>query len=141
MIRLAVFDNFPTYREGVKSFFSGNPDIRVAGEAGNGKDLLMSLRQTPADMVLLGVNTNRKSKYNKIVKHVDITRKIRHQFPNIKILAFASEDTNKTVKRMMHEGANGYIGKRQGSKTELEKAIRQVAAGNSYIGQIDRNKR
>ena len=140
MIRLAVFDNFPTYREGLKYFFREVPDIHIAGDAGNCADLFRSLQQTPVDMVLLGVNINRKSKYVKIVKHVDITRKIRHQFPNVKILAFASEDTKKTVQRMMNEGANGYIGKRQGSKAELEKAIRQVVAGNPYIGQIDSNK-
>ena len=140
MVQLAVFDNISTYRDGIRYIFRNIPDIQVIGDAGSRANLFKSLQQMPVDMVLLGVNINRKSKYAKAVKYVDITKKIRQRYPNVKILAFASEDTNKTVRRMMNEGANGYIGKGQANGSELEKAIRQVAAGNPYIGQIDKNR-
>jgi len=43
----------------------------------------------------------------------------------------------ETVQSLMNAGINGYIGKRQADRVELEKAIRKVAAGGEYIGRVD----
>jgi len=37
----------------------------------------------------------------------------------------------------MKAGINGYIGKRQANRAELEKAIRTVAAGEQYTGKVE----
>lgn len=138
MIRLSIFDNYPTSRAGLRYTFCETPDIQITGETGNGADLLQNLQQAPADIVVLGVNNNRKSKSFKTVRHVEITRKIRSKFPDVKILAYANQETDKTVRQMMREGASGFIGQREANERELERAIRQVAAGGIYVGQSDR---
>jgi len=133
MIRLVIFEEQTFYRFGVKNALENNPDIRVAGEADYKTALFDVLAHTAADVVLLGINIPDDASC------IDVTHLIRHNYPDTKILAVANEDTSKTVQSLMDAGINGYIGKRQADRVELEKAIRKVAAGGKYIGRIDSN--
>ena len=131
MIRTIVIEDQILFRLGVKTAFKGNPDIRVAGEANGGAGLFRVLSHRCADVVLLGVNQSNHTEC------VNVARRLRNDYPNMKILAMASEDTGKSVQSMMKAGINGYIGKRQAGRDELAKAIRKVAAGEEYIGKIE----
>ena len=134
MIKLVVFEAQTLYRLGVKEAFKGNPEIRVAGEAHNGLTLFSVLADTPADLLLLGINLHDE------IECMDVAHRLRHDYPAMKILAVVNEDTDLTVQTLITTGINGYIGKRQASRHELEKAIRTVAAGRNYIGRIDRQQ-
>ena len=133
MIQLVIFEEQTIFRFGVKNAFEDNPDIRVTGEAGYETALFDVLSHTAADVVLLGINMPDDSSC------VDVAHHIRHLYPAAKILAVANEDTSAAVQSLMDVGINGYIGKRQADRFELEKAIRKVAAGGEYIGKIDSN--
>jgi len=133
MIRLVIFEEQTFFRFGIKNALEDKPDIRVAGEVGYEKALFDVLSHTAADVVLLGINIPEDSSCINVAHH------IRHNYPDSKILAVANEDTSKTVQSLMDAGINGYIGKRQADRFELEKAIRKVAAGGEYIGRIDSN--
>ena len=131
MVRLAVFEKQIFFRLGVKRVFENNPDIHVAGEACSETSLFELLAQTPVDIMLLGVNLPNDTEC------VKITHRLRSDYPHVKILAVANENTGETVQAMMAAGINGYIGKRQANRNELEKAVLRVAAGGKYIGRID----
>ena len=133
MIRLVIFEEQTFFRFGIKNALEDNPDIRVAGEADYETALFDVLAHTAADVVLLGINIPGDSSC------IDVAHHIRHNYPAAKILAVANEDTSQTVQSLMDAGINGYIGKRQANRFELEKAIRKVAAGGEYIGRIDSN--
>jgi len=133
MIRLVIFERQTFFRFGVKNAFEDNPNIRVAGEAGYEKMLFDVLAHTAVDVVLLGINISDDSSCMEVAHH------ILHNYPEAKILAVANEDTSQTVHSLMDAGINGYIGKRQADRVELERAIRKVAAGGEYIGRIDSN--
>ena len=133
MIRLVIFEAQTFFRFGVKNALEDNPSIRVAGEADYKTALYDLLAHTAADVVLLGINIPDDSSCIEVVHH------IRYNYPNAKILALANENTTKAVHSLMDAGINGYIGKRQANRIELEKAIRKVAAGGEYIGRIDSN--
>ena len=131
MIWTVVLEDQVLFRLGVKTAFKDNPDIRVAGEANGGADLFRVLARRRADVALLGVNQSNHTEC------VDVAHRLRNDYPNMKILAMAGEDTGKSVQSMMQAGINGYIGKRQAGRDELVKAIRKVAAGGEYIGKIE----
>ena len=133
MLRLIIIENSIFFRIGIKTAFKGNPAMYITGEASNDAALSGLLAGTPADVVLLGVNRPDDTAY------LDVTRYIRCHYPVVKILAVANEDTARIVQSMMEAGINGFIGKRQADRVELEKAIRRVAAGEEYIGRIDSN--
>jgi len=127
MIQLVVLEDQTNFRMGVKYAFEGNPDIHVADDKCKDAAFFGILDRTPADVVLLGVNKPDDPDY------VTIVRQIRCDFPAVKILIVADAGTDRVVKSLMKTGINGCIEKGQASRDELEKAIRQVAAGGEYI--------
>ena len=134
MIRLIVFETYSLLHIGIKEAFKSSRHIHVAGNTSDPAALFPLLDNMPAEVVLLGVNPCDKQLC------VDFAQRIRHDYPLMKILALADENTEKTVRLMMKAGINGFIGKRQADRDELGKAIRQVAAGEEYIGKINGNK-
>ena len=131
MIQTVILENHTFFRLGVKNVFEDNPDICITGEATNGEDFIKLLDCTQADVALMAVNTPED------YWCVDVVCFLRKKHPDLKILVIANEDTAQVVQSMMEAGINGYIGKRQTNREELEKAIRTVAAGGEYIGRID----
>jgi DNA-binding NarL/FixJ family response regulator len=52
-LRVAIADEYPTFRLGLETALDADPGIDVVINAGNGADLLEALRTTPADVVLI----------------------------------------------------------------------------------------
>ena len=127
MIRTVVLEDQMLFRLGVKIAFQEAPDIRVAGEAKGGAALFSVLSRRRADVALLGVNQSNHAEC------VDVARRLRSVYPNMKILAMASENTDKSVQSMMKAGINGYIAKRQAGGDELARAIRKIVGGGEYV--------
>ena len=134
MIRLVVFETYPLFHLGIKVALKDDNHIYVAGNASDVTTLFSLLTGITEEVILLGVNPCD----NNIC--VDVARCIRHDYPKLKILAFADEGTEHTIRLMMEDGINGFIGKWQANCYELGKAIQQIASGEEYIGEVDRNK-
>jgi DNA-binding NarL/FixJ family response regulator len=100
----------------------------MAGEADCGKALFQLLATTPADIVLLDINLPD-------VSGVEIARRLRRDYPVIKILAVSAENTAETVKAMLEVGIEGFISKRQGDVDDLAEAIRTIMSGLEYFGR------
>jgi len=129
MIQVIVADDHRLFRMGIKAAFKhAYSDISIIGEAENGDDLFRILPQTPADLVLLDINMPGLS-------GAEITRILRSDYPNVKILAISGENSAETVKTMLEAGINGFISKQQGSFDELAEAIRTVMSGLDYFGR------
>jgi len=128
-IRLIIVDDHNLFRMMLKATFASNcPDIRVVGEAENAQELFRLLPQTPADLVLLDVNLPGMS-------GIDIARRLRSDYPALKILAVSAENTTDTVKSMIEVGIDGFVSKQRGSDDELARAIRTVMDGLEYFGR------
>jgi DNA-binding NarL/FixJ family response regulator len=110
------------------TFRSAYPDVSVTGEADSGKALFALLPSTPADVILLDINLPGMS-------GVEIARKLRSEYPDIKILAISAENAAETIKAMLEAGINGFISKQQSDADELAEAIRTVASGLEYYGR------
>ena len=119
MIRLVVFETYPLYHIGIRKVFNGSSHIYVAGNTSDAAALFPMLADTEADVILLGVNPCDNQMC------VDIARRIRHDYPLLKILAFADEKTEQTVRLMMEADIHGCIGK-WADRNELGNAIQQL---------------
>jgi DNA-binding NarL/FixJ family response regulator len=128
--QVIIFDNYPVYRDGEKLFFEIIPDFHVVGTAGTEKDLFALLERYPADMVLLGVNLPDR------LGSVNIARRLRNEYPAVKILAFVDDDATDIIQSIMEIGINGYIGKQKTGPVELENAVRKVTEDGEYIGSL-----
>jgi DNA-binding NarL/FixJ family response regulator len=63
---------------------------------------------------------------------IDATRKITNEIPGVKVIALSMHSDRRFVLGMLEAGASGYLLK-DCAFDELAKAIRNVAAGNTYL--------
>ena len=111
--------------DGVTSFFEYNEDIKIIGTVNNGKDLvkLVSLKQPK--LVITDIRMP-------VMDGIQATRKIKKQFPHIRVLAMTMFDQPEAIKQMLDAGATGYILKNSGIKI-LEEAIQTVSSGEMFF--------
>jgi DNA-binding NarL/FixJ family response regulator len=129
MIRVIVVDDHRLFRIGLKAAIHIEyPDICIAGEAEDGKELFGTLAETPADVVLLDINLPD-------IGGAEIARRLRREYPALKILAVSAENTAETIESMLEAGIDGFISKQKGDMNELTEAIRTVAGGLEYYGR------
>jgi DNA-binding NarL/FixJ family response regulator/signal transduction histidine kinase len=128
-IKVIIVDDHTLFRTGLKATFQ--PDffnIEVVGEAGGGEELFGVLKITQADLILLDINLPD-------MNGAEIARRLRCDYPDIKILAISAENTPKAVEAMLNEGINGFISKQKSDAHELSEAIHAVMNGLEYFGR------
>jgi len=129
MIRIIVVDDHLLFRMSLQAAIeTHHPDIVVCGEAGSGEELFHTLADTPADVVLLDVNLPD-------MRGDDIARRLRSDYPSVKILAVSGDNTAETIAAMLEAGIDGFVGKLRANTSELVQAIRTVAGGIEYFGR------
>jgi DNA-binding NarL/FixJ family response regulator len=128
MIKLIVVDDHILFRMMLKSTFQSDySDICVVGEAESGEELFRVLSAAPADLVLLDINLPD-------IWGVEIARRLRRDYPDLKILAVSAENTSETIHAMLEAGIDGFVSKQKCDTGELVKAIRTVMSGLEYFG-------
>ena len=129
MIKVIIVDDHTLFRIGIKSVLKGKQaDICVVGEAGDGKTLFHLLETTPADVVLLDVVLPD-------MNGIEIARRLREEYPQIKILLLSVENTIDTIIQLLNIGIDGFISKQQVSGEELPEAIHCIMGGMEYFGK------
>jgi len=129
MIKIFVVDDHNLFRVMMKAAFNaGYPDIYMAGEAENGKELFRQLTYTDVDLVLLDINLPD-------IWGVEVTRRLRREYPHIKIIAVSGENSTETIHEMIDAGINGFLSKQRSDPDELARAIREVMNDMTYYGR------
>ncbi|MDR0830372.1 MAG: response regulator transcription factor [Prevotellaceae bacterium] len=129
MINTIICDDHLLFRLGIKAIIEAKyADIKIVGEADCGAALFDLLKKTAADILLLDVKLPDMS-------GIEIAKKLKIDFPNLKILTISSENSAETVKQLIDIGVNGFISKRQGSTDDLGAAIRAIVSGEEYFGR------
>lgn len=125
MIRIVIAEDHQALIDGIKLALHLEPDIEVVGEANDGKELINLVRSKQPDMVLTDIRMPK-------CDGITATKKIKSQFPNIKIIAFSMFDQKEAVSQMRDAGASGYIMKNSSLSMVIE-AIRTVANNESFF--------
>jgi two-component system response regulator DevR len=124
-IRIMIVDDHEVVRLGMRTAFEAEPDLSVVGEASNGAEALAKLPVLDPQVILMDV---RMEKMNGI----EACREIKSHKPDVHILMITSYTDEEAMLSSILAGASGYLLKHV-SRTELLRAIRQVAAGHSLI--------
>ena len=125
MIRVAIVDDHAIVREGLKRFFADEVDLRVVGEAANGREALELLRTTPVDVMLLDLSMPGQG-------GVDALRAIKARAPQLPVLILSGFAAQHYATTLLRQGAAGYLAK-DCDPHEIARAIRTVALGRRYI--------
>lgn len=125
MIRLAIADDHPIVREGLRRIATDGAGITVTGEASTADELFRLLAGAPVDVVLLDVSMPGSN-------FVETLRDLRERHPSIKVLVLSVHPEDQWAVRALRAGAAGYLTKDH-SPEQLVEAIRRVARGGKYV--------
>jgi two-component system response regulator NreC len=129
MITIIICDDHLLFRLGIKAIIEAKyADIKIVGEADCGSALFDLLEKTAADVLLLDVHLPD-------ISGIEIAKKLKNEYPNLKILTISSENSTETVQQLITIGIDGFISKRQGNTDDLGEAIRTIASGEEYFGR------
>lgn len=124
-LRILLADDHHLFVEGLKAVVDRFAGCEVVATAYSGDDALYQLRRFRVDVLLLDIKMPGKDG----LAVLEIVR--RQQLP-VSIIMLSSYDDPVLVKKCLKLGAQGYLLKSAVSG-ELERAIRQVAAGSRYL--------
>lgn len=125
MIRILIVDDQNLVREGIKILLEKATEIKIVDDAEDGNSALEKIATLQPDIVLLDINMPG-------VDGLAVADKIRHQFPQVKIIMLSSHDDESYVRKSTQLGAKGYLLK-SASSQELEWSIKLVYQGYSTI--------
>ena len=125
MIRIGIVDDHAIVRNGLKQFFSEQVDLRVIGEASNGREALQLVRGGEVDVLVMDLSMPDQS-------GVDALAAIKAREPNLPVLILSGFPEAHYATTLLRQGAAGYLNK-ECDPEEIVKAIRVVFRGRKYI--------
>ena len=127
MIRVAIADDHPIVREGLRRIVSESGGISVVGEASSAVELFRLLAAAPVDVVLLDVSMPGAT-------YIDTLKDLRREHPSVKLLVISAHPEDQWAARSLRAGASGYLTKDR-SPEQLVLAIGRVARGGKYVSE------
>jgi DNA-binding NarL/FixJ family response regulator len=124
-IKVMLVDDHKILREGLKALLKGVSDIEVVAEASDGRDAVDKAQQSSPDVVVMDL-------VMPVMNGIEATQRIISRSPSTAVLILSSSQDRANVTAALKVGAKGYLGK-ECVIAELEKGIRAVAAGKSYL--------
>jgi DNA-binding NarL/FixJ family response regulator len=132
MIRLLIVDDHPVVRDGLRATFTGEADIEVVGEAGNGLQAIEMVAAHEANVVLMDLRMPE-------LDGVRAIRRLRETAPDTRVLVLTTFDTDSDVLPAIEAGATGYLLK-DASTEELLRAVRAAHQGQSVLSPSVANR-
>jgi DNA-binding NarL/FixJ family response regulator len=125
MIRVFIVDDHPVVIEGIHSLLQNEKDFEWAGQAMNAQSCLGYFVNNTADVVLMDISMPD-------MDGVELCAIMKEKYPGIMVLGLSTFNQGLYIKKMMENGASGYILKNS-SKEELIKAIHTVNNGGIFF--------
>ncbi len=124
-IRVAIADDHALVREGLRRMLATADDIDVIGEAADGSEAVELVQRDKPDVLLLDITMPKKD-------GIEATADIAALGVDTKVLIVSMHANEQYALRTLHAGASGFVWK--GARLdELTTAVREVAAGGTYI--------
>ena len=125
MIRIVLVDDQTLIRQGIQTLLELEPDLKVVGVAGNGREALAVVAGSQPDVVLMDVRMPE-------LDGVAATRELVAANPDLGVIILTTFDDDEYIFEGLKAGARGYLLK-DISSDEMAAAIRTVAAGQALI--------
>ncbi len=127
IIKVIIVDDHQIFLTGLQMILDSIPDVKVVASAQNGKQILPILKKQEADIIFMDIKMPD-------INGVQLTRMIKEKFPDVLIIALSMFSEIEYFNSMMDAGADGFLLKNTREK-ELEKAIKEVMAGGTYVSK------
>lgn len=124
-IRVLVEAQHALVRAGIRALVEQIAEVEVVAEAADGHQSLRLIREHHPDILLLDVILPS-------VTAVESLKAIVESFPGVRVIVLTLQENEAYAVQAFRAGATGYLTK-SAARAELEKAIRAVASGESYL--------
>jgi DNA-binding NarL/FixJ family response regulator len=120
-----VVDDYPPFRQFVRSTVGKTPQLQVVGEVSDGLESIQKAQKLQPDLILLDIGLP-------TLNGIEAARRIRELCPRSKIL-FVSESRSWAIaEEALRSGGSGYVVKSDAAN-ELLRAMEWVLLGNRFI--------
>jgi DNA-binding NarL/FixJ family response regulator len=124
-ISVLLVDDHKIVREGTRQLLALHNDIKVVGEASDGREAVKMASEIQPDVVVMDVRLPQ-------LNGIEATQIITSRFQKIKVLILSAYDDDSYVFPLFEAGASGYLLKTS-SGAELAEAIRSINRGETAL--------
>src|SRR6516165_7532822 len=125
MIRVLLADDHVMVRKGFRLILEAQPDMEIAGEAGNGRQAVDLAEKLHPDVVVMDVAMPE-------LNGIEATRRLASSAPHTRVVALSMHKDSVYVREILRAGARGYLLK-DSVAADLVAAVRAVAGGEGYL--------
>ena len=127
-IQVAIADDHTLLRKALAKLVASFDEYAVLFEADNGKEIKKKINEhLVPDLILLDVNMPEMDGF-------ETAAWLNKNYPKIKVLALSMFSDERTIIRMLRQGARGYVMKNIDPE-ELKKALDSVMKKNFYLSE------
>ncbi len=131
-IKVLLAEDHTIVRKGLRALLDDAPNIVVVGEASDGRDALVKVKEFCPNVVLMDISMP-------LLSGLEATRQITERFPSVKVLVLTVHSNEEYILQALRSGAAGYLLK-EAAPTELIRAIEVVNYGDAFLSpSISRN--
>jgi len=124
MSRILIVEEQPVTRHALRLMMEADRH-EVVGEADNGPDALLQVRQCKPDLMILELSIPR-------LGGLEVLQRLVAQDSPVKVLVLTSQDSEYFAGRCLTAGAAGFVSKQEDPQAVRE-AVRAIAQGHSYF--------
>lgn len=125
MVRILIAEDQALVRQGLKMMIETDPELKVTGEASNGKEAVLLCEQEDFDLVLLDIRMPE-------MNGLDAAGVIRSRWPECKVLILTTFNDDEYALKALYNGANGFMLK-DAEPERLIHSIRSCLSGGLAI--------
>jgi DNA-binding NarL/FixJ family response regulator len=124
-LSVVLADDHQIVREGLRALLKGVPDLRLVGEAADGREALRLVEELRPDVLVADLMMPGLPGF-------ELTRQVRRSSTSTHVVVLSMHADVPYVLEALRSGAAAYVVKDAGAE-ELVKAIRSAAGGERYL--------
>ena len=126
-IRILLADDHRILREGLKYILDTQADMKVIGEASDGRQAIKEAKRINPDVLIMDIAMPE-------LNGIEAARQILALYPSIKIIILSMHYSTEHIYQALQAGAMGFVIKDSAGK-ELMQAVRAVYGGHRYLSE------
>jgi DNA-binding NarL/FixJ family response regulator len=126
-ITVFIADDHAVVRDGLRLLLESQQDIKIVGEAANGRDTVQQVLKLRPDVAVIDIAMPEQN-------GIEATLRISEACPSTYVIILSMHSTTEHIFRALQSGAKGYLLK-ESAGIEVVNAVRTVFEGQRYLSK------